>query len=70
MTQQPYLAHIAPDDREQTVEEHCQNAAKIAEEALLPIGLGKTAYLAGLLHDTGKFKEEFTVYLQKAVIWN
>ena len=67
MTQQPYLAHIAPDDREQTVEEHCQNAAKIAEEALLPIGLGKTAYLAGLLHDTGKFKEEFTVYLQKAV---
>ena len=64
---QAFLAHIAPDGREQTAEAHCRNTAEIAAKALLPIGLSKTAFLAGLLHDAGKFKNEFMAYLREAV---
>lgn len=64
---QTFLAHIAADGREQTVEAHCRNTAEIAAKALLPIGLSKTAFLAGLLHDAGKFKKKFTEYLREAV---
>lgn len=67
MEEKPYLAHISPDGREQTVEEHLRNSAEIAANALLPIGLSKAAFLAGLLHDAGKFKIEFGEYLQEAV---
>lgn len=67
MERKPYLAHIAPDGREQTVEAHCRNSAEIAAKTLLPIGLSKTAFLAGLLHDAGKFKKAFADYLQEAV---
>lgn len=64
---QAFLAHIAPDGREQTAEAHCRNTAEIAAKALLAIGLSKTAFLAGLLHDAGKFKNEFMAYLREAV---
>ena len=64
---QTFLSLIAADGREQTVEAHCRNTAEIAAKALLPIGLSKTAFLAGLLHDTGKFKKKFTEYLREAV---
>ena len=61
-----YPAHIRiEDDKEtiQTAQEHCQNTAKYASEALKPVGLSSTAYLAALLHDMGKFKTEFKEYL-------
>lgn len=52
----------------QTVSEHCRNTAKYAAESLKPIGLEKTAFLAGLLHDFGKFTNAFKEYIEKAVI--
>ena len=58
-----FLAHIAEDGRRQSVQQHCRNAAKYASKAVGEIGLFHTAYLAALLHDTGKFKSEFTDYL-------
>lgn len=54
----------------QSVSEHCRNTAKYAGEVLKAIGLEKTAYLAGLLHDCGKETSAFKSYLEDSVIGN
>lgn len=64
-----YPAHIRKVDGKkyiQTVEEHCHGVAEIAAELLRDIGLEKTAYLAGMVHDLGKFSENFKNYIEKA----
>ena len=64
-----YPAHIRKVDGKkyiQTVEEHCRGVAEIAAELLRDIGLEKTAYLAGIIHDLGKFSENFKNYIEKA----
>lgn len=64
-----YPAHIRKVDGKkyiQTVEEHCHVVAEIAAELLRDIGLGKTAYLGGMVHDLGKFSENFKNYIEKA----
>ena len=47
----------------QTVEEHSRNTAQIAAEHLSKIKLDKAAYLAGIVHDMGKYTLEFKTYL-------
>lgn len=64
-----YPAHIRKVDGKkyiQTVEEHCRGVAEIAAELLSDIRLEKTAYLAGIIHDLGKFSENFKNYIEKA----
>lgn len=64
-----YPAHIRKVDGKkyiQTVEEHCHGVAEIAAELLSDIRLEKTAYLAGIIHDLGKFSENFKNYIEKA----
>lgn len=64
-----YPAHIRKVDGKkyiQTVEDHCHGVAEIAAELLSDIGLEKTAYLAGVVHDLGKFSENFKNYIEKA----
>lgn len=64
-----YAAHIRKVDGKkyiQTVEEHCRGVAEIAAELLRDIGLEKTAYLSGMVHDLGKFSENFKNYIEKA----
>lgn len=61
-----YPAHIRETGERQTVREHCRNTAALAATALRPLGLEKSAYLAGLLHDAGKNKKEYEGYLLEA----
>ena len=51
----------------QTVEDHSRNTARIAAGHLRKIKLDKAAYLAGIVHDMGKYTLEFKTYLENAV---
>lgn len=58
-----FTAHIK-SDKKQSCEEHCRNTAYTAGLLLSAIGLEKTAYLSGLLHDMGKFHNNFNTYIE------
>ena len=61
-----YPAHIrenAHGSEIQTATQHSKNTASYASGHLRDIGLEQTGVLIGLLHDCGKFKEEFARYL-------
>lgn len=54
------LAHRSPEgNRVQTVKEHLEGTAELAAEFARPFGGESQARLAGLLHDIGKYSEEF-----------
>lgn len=66
-----HTAHIAIDPqtkecRIQTCAEHSRSVANLTKGILIPCGLGSTGYLAGLLHDCGKFTDEFDDYITRA----
>lgn len=65
-----FPGHIRPNGEQdvvQSVQSHCRNTAEIAQNTLSGIHLGFSAYLAGLLHDAGKFTEAFRSYLIQSV---
>lgn len=67
-----HSAHIvvgsdAQSKRIQSCAEHSRAAAELAKARLEACGLGEAGYLAGLLHDCGKYTDEFDAYLEKAV---
>ena len=66
MEKEIFPAHIHPCGNVQSVGEHCFAVAEIAETALSAVGLGRVAYLAGLLHDCGKMHPDFARYIRAA----
>lgn len=60
------IAHIDEDGKEQSVREHCEETANYAAENGKVVGLEKTMYLAGLLHDIGKNTDLFNKYIHDA----
>lgn len=62
-----FPAHIreaTSGPEEQTAAQHSRNTAAYAGQSLRCIGLEKAGFLAGLVHDCGKFKTEFARYLK------
>lgn len=62
-----FLGHIRTDGSEtviQTAAEHSRNTSIHAGNCLRDAGLENAGSLAGLVHDCGKFKDEFTRYLR------
>lgn len=59
MIQQAYLAHIALDGREQTVEEHLQGTAEFSGKFAAAFAEAERGRLLGLAHDIGKYSEGF-----------
>ncbi|MBX3748037.1 MAG: CRISPR-associated helicase Cas3' [Verrucomicrobiae bacterium] len=68
-----YYAHTAqgpdggPDkdrSRWQRLRDHLVNVARIARHFADPLGLADEAELVGLLHDLGKYRDEFQAYLR------
>jgi CRISPR-associated endonuclease Cas3-HD len=68
--EQLHPAHIKKDDNgileKQSAAEHCRNTAKYASKALSNAGLYSVGYLAGIIHDMGKFTEKFRTYIEKS----
>ncbi len=63
-----FPAHYRIEDNEvQTVEEHVKNVEDKARKYGYSIGLSNTCGLAGLLHDMGKFTDEFCDYFWRSV---
>ncbi|MBA4698420.1 MAG: CRISPR-associated helicase Cas3' [Ruminococcus sp.] len=55
-----YIAHISDDkEREQTVKEHLEGTAKLAEQFANEFGYGDWGYCCGKLHDIGKYTLRF-----------
>lgn len=62
-----WLAHISEDGaRVQTIREHLTGTAKRAQEFARPFGGQEQAYLAGELHDIGKYSRAFQRRLRGA----
>lgn len=64
MTQERYLAHIAPDGREQTVEEHLRGTAALCGGFARAFGEEDRGRMLGYAHDIGKCSAEFQKRLQ------
>ncbi|QWG81595.1 MULTISPECIES: CRISPR-associated helicase Cas3' [Bacillus cereus group] len=63
-----YIAHIRESDSQvQTVEEHLLGVKELAEIYGEKIGIKHLAGLAGMLHDLGKYTNEFREYILEAV---
>lgn len=63
-----YIAHVRKAGGDpQTLEEHLLGVAEIAKTLASKIGLEPQGELIGLLHDLGKYSNEFQAYLKSAV---
>lgn len=64
----PYIAHQRKSDGAvQSLESHLLEVSDIAKSLAAKIGLKDQGELIGLLHDLGKYSDEFQTYLKSAV---
>ena len=57
------IAHITEDGKIQTVKEHSFKVANLCKNMGERLGIGTICYITGLLHDTGKYRSQYTNYL-------
>lgn len=58
-----HIAHIREDNEIQTVYEHCESVAVLAEKYTVKLGLSSLAKLQSMLHDAGKLTTNFNDYI-------
>ena len=61
-----FLAHIRTGEKgavQQLLTDHCRNTARYAGSCLGGVGLEQAGTLLGLIHDSGKYKQEFQEYM-------
>lgn len=59
------IAHISKESgKEQTVEEHLENTARLARHLGQPLGMGNLSWLTGIVHDLGKWRKAFEEYIR------
>lgn len=66
---QEFIAHVRKDENTntiQTISQHCKKTAQYCSETLKTIGLEKFGYYIGIMHDAGKFSNEFQEYIKKS----
>ncbi len=64
----PYIAHVRKaGGNPQSLEEHLLGVAEIAKGLASKVALGPQGELIGLVHDLGKYSNEFQAYLKSAV---
>ncbi|WP_062048952.1 CRISPR-associated endonuclease Cas3'' [Bacillus sp. JCM 19034] len=62
-----YIAHVREKDQTiQSLREHLHGVKVLAEQFGEKLGLKHVAGLAGLLHDVGKYSDEFQEYISNA----
>ena len=54
-----FIAHVNDQGEEQPLKNHLFGVAKLARQYAQVFHAGELAYIAGLLHDLGKYKEKF-----------
>ncbi|HUJ10886.1 MAG TPA: CRISPR-associated helicase Cas3' [Verrucomicrobiae bacterium] len=59
-----YFAHTNDNGDWQPLDEHLRNVADLAAEFARPLGIEDEVHTAGLLHDLGKYRDEFQAYLR------
>lgn len=57
-----FTAHVS-GERVQSVQEHCENTAKLCAEYCAVFNAENIGRLAGLLHDVGKMCSDFDGYI-------
>lgn len=69
MENRKFIAHIRTEGNQsikQSVEEHLSNVSTLSSDNASKIGLAKAGELIGLLHDLGKYSEDFQNYIGSA----
>lgn len=62
-----YVSHVREcEPRYEAVKDHLSEVAEMASEFAMPFGVGDWAYAAGLLHDVGKYSDQF----QRRILFN
>ena len=61
-----YIAHKTDDGKIQTVKDHLENTARMAGDFAAVFGAREVGYTAGLLHDIGKYSDQFQDRIQGA----
>ena len=61
-----YPAHINEQGSVQSCTDHSVGTAILARKMLEAVGLGDVGYVIGMIHDCGKFTDEFRDYIVKA----
>ena len=60
-----FKAHIS-GERIQSCNEHSKNTAELTAGVLKCIGMNNVGYICGLLHDVGKYTDDFNEYIEAA----